>query len=122
MTATPQQPRPDLDRPGAPAGYDTSATPTAAPDLAWAPVGADDPTTRQRAVADPPATAVRARRTVSARVAAVIAVVAFLLGVGVALLAGPLLGPGGGPGGPGGHGGAPGTSQQSGTGTSTTGT
>jgi hypothetical protein len=120
MTATPQQPRPDLERAGAPAWYDTTASPSAAPDHA-SPVGADDPTTRQRALAGPPATVARARRAVSARVAAAVGVVAFLLGVGVAMLAGPLLGPGGGPGGPGGPGGAPGTGQTA-TSSSTTGT
>lgn len=85
---------------------------------------ADDPTTRHRAVGIPAtnatAAAPAARRSVSARVAAVIGVVAFLLGAGIAMLTGPLLGLGGGPGGPGGAGGAPGTSQQSGTGSSAT--
>ncbi len=105
MTApTPPHPRHDLDRSGTPAWY-------------------DDPTTRHHAVTEPtphPA-AGPARRTVSARVAAVIGVVAFLLGAGVSMLTGPLLG--GGPGGPGGPGGAPGTSQQqSGTGSATSGT
>ena len=124
MTATPPHPRQDLDRADAPAWYDTAASPTAAPGRAWAPVGADDPTTRHRAVTDPPAGATtsastsRTRRTVSARVTAAIGVVAFLVGAGLAMLTGPLLGPGG----PGGPGGAPGTSQQTGTSSSTTGT
>jgi hypothetical protein len=90
---------------------------------------ADAPTSRHQAAgtaAVPTTTASPkgARRTVSARVAAAIGVVAFVLGVGLSMLTGPLLGGGpGGPGGPGGAGGAPGTSQQqSGTGASSSGT
>ena len=66
----------------------------------------------------------RAGRAVSLKIAAVIGVVTFLLGAGVALLVGGLTGPGGTPpDGAGGPGGAPGTSQSSftGTGTGTTG-
>ncbi|MCD2192235.1 hypothetical protein LQ327_02345 [Actinomycetospora endophytica] len=109
----------------------TASTPPSAADPYDTPAWYDDAdAARHRPVeaatsAAPAPAAAKTRRTVSARVAAVIGVVAFLLGTGVSMLTGPLLGGGpGGPGGPGGGpGGAPGTSQQqSGTGTSSPGT
>jgi hypothetical protein len=111
MTTTPSGPRPDLGSPdlgrtGAPAWYEAAGqAPTT-----------DLPTARHTAATGPVDTApARVRRTVSTWVAAVIGIVAFLLGAGLSMLTGPLFGPGGGPGGPGGPGGAPGTSQQSGS-------
>jgi hypothetical protein len=101
-----------MTAPDSPAWYD--ATSTRAPRT---PVGGTDPdTVRTHAVYGAPADAAPApapvvgktARTVSARIAVAIGVVAFLLGVGVSMLTGPLLG-----GGPGGPGGPPGTSQQS---------
>jgi hypothetical protein len=94
-----------MTTPNSPAWYDGSTT-------------ADTDTVRTHAVYGAPTDAApapvvgKAARTVSARVAAAIGVVAFLLGAGLSMLTGPLLG--GGPGGPGdGQGGPPGTSQQS---------
>lgn len=47
------------------------------------------------------APAARPRRTMSVRITAAVAALAFLIGAGLAMLVGPLLGgPGGGPGGP----------------------
>ncbi|MCD2188904.1 hypothetical protein [Actinomycetospora soli] len=109
-----------MTAPNSPAWYDTASTQAPAPRT---PVGgADTDTVRTHAVYGAPADAApapapavgRTRRTVSARVTAAIGVVAFLLGVGVSMLTGPLLGGPGGPG-DGAPGGPPGTSQQSGT-------
>ncbi|MDL5155826.1 hypothetical protein [Actinomycetospora termitidis] len=96
--------------------------PTGPQSPAWHDTDTD--TVRTHAVYAAPAdqatpAATKPARTVSARIAAVVGVVAFLLGAGLSMLTGPLLG--GGPGGPGdgGPGGPPGTSQQSGTGADT---
>ncbi|MEP6642591.1 MAG: hypothetical protein ABJB93_11890 [Gaiellales bacterium] len=67
--------------------------------------------------------AARPRRTLSVRIAAAIAALAFLLGAGLAMLLGAVLGGGPGGGGPGGgQGGQPqgSTSQVGGTGTTST--
>ncbi|WP_433800064.1 hypothetical protein [Actinomycetospora sp. CA-084318] len=101
-----------MTAPNSPAWYDTAAT------RAPAPAPENDPATERTQTLGATAPVVgKTRRTVSARIAAAIGVVAFLLGVGVSALTGPLLGGPGGPGGPGdgGQGGPPGTSQQSGT-------
>lgn len=90
-----------MTTPNSPAWYDT--TETRAPE-----------TERTQTLSATAPVVGKTRRTVSARIAAAIGVVAFLLGVGVSMLVGPLLGGPGGPG-DGGQGGPPGTSQQSGT-------
>lgn len=114
-----------MTAPDSPAWYDTTST-----HASRTPVGGTDTdTVRTHAVYGAPADAAPApapvvgktARTVSAKVAAAIGVVAFLLGVGVSMLTGPLLGGPGGPGGPdGGQGGPSGTSQQSTTGSTGT--
>lgn len=73
--------------------------------------------------ADRPVGTARARtpRTVRTWIAAVIGIVAFLLGAGLSMLVGPIGGAPGGPGGPGGSG-DPGTSQQQSGTTGSTGT
>ena len=85
------------------------------------PTPSNDPATGRLHTAPPAAVpaegsvegrAARARRVVSMKVAAIIGIVAFLLGAGLALLIGGLTGPGGTPP-TGGPGGAPGTSQSS---------
>jgi hypothetical protein len=96
--------------------YDRAAAPEYAPTGVHYPA-ADVAATAVYAVTPP--SVQRPKRTISTRVAAIIAAVAFVVGAAVAILVGMIVGPGGagGPGGP------PGvsTSQNGGTGTGTAG-
>jgi hypothetical protein len=64
------------------------------------PLPGDGPATGPLPPAHRAAPAARPRRTISVRITAAIAALAFVVGAGLAMLLGPLLGgPGGGPGG-----------------------